>query len=174
MSISKAVTIGVFVLSCVACGHSTKEPNVASTTQKQAPGSAVVGATPNLGVSSDLIAQCKLQFGGTAAEHAPRFDFDRAELSSDDRSVLERVATCVTTGPLKGRSLRLVGHTDPRGEPEYNMSLGDKRASVAKDYLAHLGVPNNHLGETSRGELDANGHDDPGFSRDRRVDIMLQ
>ena len=167
-----ALCLGVLALSCAACSHSNREPAVATTTTGKMASSNVVGASPAIGVSSDLATQCKLELG--SVDKAPKFDFDRAELSSDDRSVLNSVASCVTTGPLKGRSLRLVGHTDPRGEPEYNMTLGDHRAGVAKDYLAHLGVPANHLGETSRGELDATGRDDRGYNRDRRVDIMLQ
>jgi CheY-like chemotaxis protein len=76
-------------------------------------------------VSEDLARACNLQFGNV--ERAPKFDFDKTELTSEDRSVLQQIATCVTTGPLRGRTLKLVGRADPRGEVEYNMGLGERR-----------------------------------------------
>jgi len=96
------------------------------------------------------------------------------DLAHQDRAVLDQVATCVTTGPLKGRSLDLVGHADPRGEAEFNLVLGDKRARSAWKYLADRGVDKGKLAETSRGELDASGTDETGWERDRRVDIVLK
>lgn len=164
------IPMSVVVFSCVACDHTRgPEPAVASSAKKEA---AVVKASPNLAVSDDLAAECKLQL--SSIEKAPKFDFDRAELSPEDKSVLDSVATCITTGPLKGRSLRLIGHTDKRGEAEYNLTLGDKRAHAAKSYLTHRGVADGRLGETSRGELDASGNDEHSFGVDRRVDILLE
>jgi len=64
-------------------------------------------------------------------ERAPKFEFDRSDLVGQDRSVLDQIAKCVTTGPLRGRSLRLVGRADPRGEVEYNFALGEHRAGSA-------------------------------------------
>ena len=107
------------------------------------------------------------------ADPAPRFDFDDAELLPQDRDVLEQIARCVTTGPLKGRKLALVGRADPRGETEYNMVLGDRRADSVRDYLTRLGVSSGALSQTSRGELDSEGVDETTWKRDRRVDIAL-
>ena len=45
--------------------------------------------------------------------------------------MLQQIATCVTTGPLRGKTLKLVGRADPRGEVEYNMGLGEHRADEA-------------------------------------------
>jgi hypothetical protein len=46
----------------------------------------------------------------------------------------------MTTGPLTGKSVELVGRADPRAEAEYNMNLGATRADAVKHYLAQLGV----------------------------------
>jgi len=115
--------------------------------------------------------KCKLELGNTQA--APKFDFDTSELEQNDRDVLQQIATCVTTGPLKGQKLQLTGRADPRGTEEYNLGLGTRRASSVKTYLEHLGVSNGQLGETTRGSLDASGKDESGWSTDRRVDITL-
>ena len=86
--------------------------------------------------------------------------------------MLDQVARCVTTGPLKGRTLRLTGRADPRGEQEYNMTLGSSRADAVARYLRALGVTSNQLTETSRGKLDATGTDEASWQLDRRVDIQ--
>jgi outer membrane protein OmpA-like peptidoglycan-associated protein len=54
------------------------------------------------------------------------------------------------------------------------MVLGDHRADAVHIYLTRLGVGENRMSKTSRGELDAEGKDDDSWSRDRRVDIALQ
>ena len=126
----------------------------------------------NVNVSEDLKKLCNITIGN--ADRAPKFDFDEAALLPEDRDLLEQVAKCVTTGPLKGRNLGLIGRADPRGETEYNLVLGTHRADAVRDYLAHLGVAENRIAQTSRGELDAEGKDEDGWRRDRRVDVNLQ
>jgi len=117
--------------------------------------------------SQDLI--CKIE----DTERTPRFDFDSANLSGTDREVLLQVAHCLTTGPLRGHGVELVGRADPRGELEYNMTLGTSRAAEVDKYLTTLGVNPLQLSTTSRGELDATGTDESGWQRDRRVDMRL-
>jgi peptidoglycan-associated lipoprotein len=126
---------------------------------------------PTVNVSEDILRACKIHLENV--DRAPKFDFDDAELLAEDRDVLEQVAKCVTTGPLKGQHLSLVGRCDPRGEVEYNMALGDYRAESVHDYLAKLGVDPDKMARTSRGELDAEGKDEDGWRRDRRVDVSL-
>jgi peptidoglycan-associated lipoprotein len=125
----------------------------------------------NVHVDDELIVACKIQFNDVG--RAPKFDFDDDALLPEDRAVLEQIAKCITTGPLAGRSIRLVGRADSRGETEYNLALGEQRADNVKDYLAALGVEGAKMDETSRGEMDASGSDEDGFRRDRRVDVLL-
>lgn len=134
--------------------------------------STTAGKLGNVRLDDQLAKLCKVTFGN--ADRAPKFDYDEAALLPQDRDVLEQVAKCVTTGPLKGRKLALVGRADPRGETEYNMVLGDHRADAVHVYLARLGVGTGKMSKTSRGELDAEGTDDGTWHRDRRVDIALQ
>lgn len=79
----------------------------------------------------------------------------------------------MTTGPLAGKNIELVGRADPRGEAEYNMNLGATRADAVKHYVAQLGVARGRLATTSRGALDAQGHDETTWATDRRVDLRL-
>jgi peptidoglycan-associated lipoprotein len=101
------------------------------------------------------------------------FPFDSARLESGAASPIGAVATCFTRGPLKGRSLKLVGRADPRGDDEYNMLLGQSRADSVGVVLSRDGLERSRMSSTSRGDLDAKGHDENGWSKDRRVDILL-
>jgi len=48
--------------------------------------------------------------------------------------------------------LILSGHADPRGGPEYNKGLTDRRVGRAKDFLVEHGVPADHIDTKSFGE----------------------
>ena len=159
-----AVLLAALTATVIGCNKPPKAPEVETTSART--------KRPSVHVSDDLMAACKIQIDNVG--RAPKFDFDDAELLPEDRDVLEQVAKCVTTGPLKGRHLALVGRCDPRGELEYNMILGDYRAESVHDYLAKLGVAQTAMAKTSRGELDAEGKDEDGWRRDRRVDVSLQ
>jgi outer membrane protein OmpA-like peptidoglycan-associated protein len=56
---------------------------------------------------------------------------------------------------------------------EYIMSLGETRPDAVKRYLALLGVAGSRLTTTSRGALDAQGHDEATWAVARRVDLRL-
>ena len=101
------------------------------------------------------------------------FAYDYANVRAQDRSVLKKLADCFSTGPLKGRELRLVGHADPRGDDEYNMVLGGRRADNVKTGIAAQGLSAAKIATTSRGKLDATGSDESSWAKDRRVDVVL-
>ena len=128
--------------------------------------------SPNLALSSDLVQLCGIKPPAESAN--PNFDYDKDALTPEDRTVLDQLATCLTTGALKGKAISLIGRADPRGTEEYNLGLGSRRASSVSSYLEHLGVGQVQLGVTTRGSLDATGTDEAGWSKDRRVDIQLK
>ncbi|HVH43591.1 MAG TPA: OmpA family protein [Labilithrix sp.] len=159
-----------------ACGGDKKPaaaPAPAATTEAPSVTSAPA-KKEQLAVNVDdaILKACNLKFANV--EEAPKFDFDSEQLTDQEKAVLEQVAKCLTTGPLKGRAVDLVGRADPRGETEYNMTLGAKRARAAHTFLAGLGVASDKLFDTSRGELDATGTDEQGWKKDRRVDVKLR
>lgn len=136
------------------------------------PEAAPVPVSTNLRADTGLVHQCGLRVA-SEEQAAPKFDFDRAELTAQDRAVLEQIANCVTRGPLRGKRLSLVGRADPRGTEEYNMGLGDRRARSVSTYLERLGVTAGTLRASTRGALDATGRDEAGWKVDRRVDLAV-
>ncbi|MEO8873957.1 MAG: OmpA family protein [Polyangiaceae bacterium] len=123
--------------------------------------------TPSLHISEALAKEC----GITQTSTTTSFDFDSVTLSDSDRGVLTEIAKCMTEGPLKNKKIGLVGRADARGEDEYNMVLGSARAASVYQYLHDLGVTDERVRPTSRGEMDATGTDEAGYAEDRRVDI---
>lgn len=165
------------LLLAVACGSDPKPTPVApaATTEPAPTVSSAPVTTPQhsaVNVDDAITKACNLKFGNESA--APKFDFNSEDLSPEEKNILDQIAKCLTTGPLKGRSVDLVGRADPRGETEYNMTLGAKRARAAHQFLASAGVGNDKLFDTSRGELDATGKDEAGWQKDRRVDVKLR
>ena len=157
------------------CAHRAAVPPPAVPAETTSAPSAT-NRTPDyhgngVSVSGEILAACKIDLG--SVDRAPKFDFDQSLLLDSDRAVLDKVAQCVTTGPLAGRELRLVGRADPRGDVEYNFLLGEHRANSVERYLEALGVSHQQMIETSRGKLDATGTDEAGWQRDRRVDLLL-
>lgn len=170
------VISGAFSLT--AC---SKKPVVKATTPPAqtataavapAPAPGQTASSPQVGVADDVARQCQLRFSNR--NEAPNFEYDAFELLPEDRSVLEQIAQCLTRGPLKGKTVQLVGRADPRGTDEYNLGLGSRRAEMVSTYLQRLGVPNGQLARTTRGELDAAGVDESGWRVDRRVDLELR
>jgi peptidoglycan-associated lipoprotein len=78
------------------------------------------------------------------------FNFDSAALSDDARATLRANADWLKANATA--RIQVEGHCDERGEANYNMALGAKRAQAALDYLATLGVTANRMSTISYGE----------------------
>jgi peptidoglycan-associated lipoprotein len=100
------------------------------------------------------------------------FDFDRSEIKASERAKFPAVKEYLEKNP--GTRVLFEGHCDWRGTAEYNLSLGERRASAAKRYLQSLGVPADRIETNSKGSLEAakNG-DDATMAKDRRDDIVI-
>jgi len=78
------------------------------------------------------------------------FDLDRAEIRPDAKDVLGANAEFLRKYPTL--KVTIEGHCDERGTREYNMALGQRRASAAKEYLSSLGIDASRLTIVSYGK----------------------
>jgi peptidoglycan-associated lipoprotein len=166
-------------LMAVACGGDEKRPPTAPSGGTEGPSAAAKGddsanqkpgdnpSQSQINISDEIKKACGI------ADADAHFAFDSANVRDQDHKILGQLATCFSSGPLAGREMRLVGHADPRGEPEYNMVLGGKRADNVKGFIAKKGLNADKMATTSRGEMDATGTDEGTWAKDRRVDVML-
>ena len=96
------------------------------------------------------------------------FEYDSAVLTPDGRRTLERQAEWLRLFPE--HNVMIEGHCDERGTREYNLALGERRASAARDYLIAFGMDPARVTTTSYGkerpyEL---GHNEESWSLNRR------
>jgi peptidoglycan-associated lipoprotein len=102
------------------------------------------------------------------------FAYDSVELTADARRTLERQAAWLR----QYAAVRVIieGHADERGTREYNLALGDRRASAQKDYLIALGVAPQRLEAVSYGKERpaALGATEAAWSQNRRSVSVLQ
>jgi len=173
-------TLHIFALTLASvvvvggCASAPKaQPVVVGSSQTTAVGPTATArqdvATPTSG-SVQIDPRIAKACGDLPETH---FAFDSARIQGDAQTSLDALARCFETGPLRGRNMRLIGHTDPRGEVEYNLGLGQRRAGSVASYLGGRGLSNGAMATSSRGEQDATGTDEQGWARDRRVDILL-
>ncbi len=78
------------------------------------------------------------------------FGFDRYNLTPVARGTLQKQAAWLIAN--SNVNVVIEGHCDERGTREYNLALGERRASAAADYLMTLGVPATRISTISYGK----------------------
>jgi peptidoglycan-associated lipoprotein len=101
------------------------------------------------------------------------FDYDKYNLKPLAQTILKNGAAAY----LKYRDYKLVveGHCDERGTAEYNLALGEKRATEAAKYLADLGIEKERIKTISYGKempLDK-GNDEAAWAKNRRAHFVI-
>ncbi|KLE34773.1 peptidoglycan-associated lipoprotein Pal [Aurantiacibacter luteus] len=102
------------------------------------------------------------------------FDTDRYNIDSEDAVALRRQAEYLLQ--YTNARATVEGHADERGTRDYNLALGERRATAAKNYLVSLGVPEGRLTTVSYGEERpvATGTNESAWARNRRaVTVMI-
>jgi peptidoglycan-associated lipoprotein len=82
------------------------------------------------------------------------FDFDKSDIRPDARDALTHDAGLLKQifGQDSNFTVVVEGHCDERGSAEYNLALGDRRSTAAKDFLVQLGVPGDRIKTISYGK----------------------
>jgi len=103
-----------------------------------------------------------------------RFPFNSTEKEYDPKvdAYLQTLAKRVAK---TGERIELTGHTDNKGEPEYNLRLGANRARQIRDLLVKLGVKADLISTASKGESlpVAPNTTEENRHNNRRVEVRL-
>jgi len=78
------------------------------------------------------------------------FDFDRYSLRPEATRVLDEAIATLQANPEL--TIEVEGHTCNIGTAEYNLALGERRATAVRDYLTSRGIGANRLRTVSYGE----------------------
>ncbi|MGF1605940.1 MAG: peptidoglycan-associated lipoprotein Pal [Rhodothalassiaceae bacterium] len=78
------------------------------------------------------------------------FDFDKSEIRSDARPTLQRMAEWLNHHD--DVRFTIEGHADRRGTREYNLALGERRATAVRNYLIAQGITPSRIDVISYGK----------------------
>ena len=101
------------------------------------------------------------------------FDFDQSAIRGDARPVLRANGERLRATDV---AIRLEGYCDERGDEEYNLALGERRATSVKRYLENLGVSGSQMRTLSYGEAKpaVPGHSEEAWRYNRRVELRAR
>jgi peptidoglycan-associated lipoprotein len=101
------------------------------------------------------------------------FDYDRAEIRPDDAAALEAKVAILQANP--NLRIRVHGHCDERGSDEYNLALGNRRATAVKAFLVNRGIDGSRIETQSWGEERpiAQGTEEGAWSQNRRAEFEI-
>ena len=139
-----------------ASGSSATSSASSSTASSGSSGSSSTSSasTTSSGASSDTITTYSYDTDPKTAlikvGDRVLFGYDSSELDDDDRSVLDNQAKFLNQNP--SLKVTIEGHCDERGTREYNLALGEKRASAVKDYLISVGINSERVSVVSYGK----------------------
>jgi peptidoglycan-associated lipoprotein len=96
------------------------------------------------------------------------FDTDSSVINAEGQATLQKQAEWIKSS---SKSVTVEGHCDERGTREYNLALGERRATAAKNYLVSLGVPARSIQTVSYGKERPAvvGSDESAWSQNRRA-----
>jgi peptidoglycan-associated lipoprotein len=155
------------LLLLAGCSTSDEAP------QGSAAGDAAGAGAPGTGIASSELAGQPTP--GTQEDLAVSvgdrvfFDYDSVVLNAEATTVLDGQAAWLKQYP--NVIVTIEGHADERGTREYNLALGDRRATAVKNYLVALDISPSRILTISYGEerpADA-GHNETAWSQNRRA-----
>jgi peptidoglycan-associated lipoprotein len=97
------------------------------------------------------------------------FDYDSAELRPDAQALLGEIGAWLVEHP--NANVTIEGHCDERGTREYNLALGERRATAVANYLAAVGVDLSRMQTVSYGKERpaVDGSDESAWAQNRRA-----
>lgn len=169
----KGLAIALPMITLAACSstESTDSSVASETTTGTGTGTTATEqttvATPVEGGSAAMSEQ-ELRSQQLRQEQTVYFKFDNAEIPADYQDMLTAHAEYLRDNTAV--NVIVEGHADERGTPEYNIALGERRASAVAKYLQALGVSASQISIVSYGEEKplVLGHSETDYAKNRR------
>lgn len=151
-----ALAIASTLLLLTACGDSSSDGS--------AGGAGGYGSAPHDGSQADL---------STNVGDRVFFDLDSSVITGEGQATLERQAAWLKQ--YGSVNVVIEGHCDERGTREYNLALGERRATATKNYLVNLGIPASRVSTISYGKERpaVMGSDESAWGQNRRAVTVI-
>jgi peptidoglycan-associated lipoprotein len=157
----KIVTAVAAAMLLAACSST---PETSSATD----GSGSTGTSTTSSASTSTVTPGTLQDFTQNVGDRVFFSFDRYDLTPEAQATLQKQAAWLKAYPQV--TVVVEGHADERGTREYNLALGERRASSVANYLVALGIDANRIQTISYGKERpaVDGHDETAWAQNRR------
>lgn len=101
------------------------------------------------------------------------FSLDSSVLTGEAQATLDKQAAWLKANTSV--NVAVEGHADERGTREYNLALGERRATAAKNYLVSTGVAASRISTVSYGKERpaVTGSDESAWSQNRRAVTVI-
>jgi outer membrane protein OmpA-like peptidoglycan-associated protein len=101
------------------------------------------------------------------------FDFDSSTLRQEGEDNLRKLTRIVNRD--EDTILMIVGHTDSRGDENYNLRLSERRAQSASSFMVAQGLASSRIEIIGRGELEpiSENDTDAGRQKNRRIEVAI-
>ena len=165
----------------LAAGLACKKPDEApiappptSTTSTTTPTPTLTTKPADTASAVTTVNLAEMQRAAALVLKDINFDFDRSEIREADKPKLQAIADFMRRYTTS--RLLVEGHCDERGTVEYNLSLGERRATAAQRYLIGLGVSEGRLNTISYGKEKpkVQGSSEESWFVNRRGEFKLQ
>ncbi len=174
--IASSLVLGMVVGSSNASAGGIKVPTKDSLVEALLPsrtGPVVRGmdkqATRGIKILNELPKKLDLP----AVNLTVNFEFDSARLTTEGMTVLRSLGRALSDDRLAGMRFQVAGHTDAKGDDDYNKELSEKRAKVVAEHLRNFyGIPSANLVPVGYGEDKLLDGGDPQSEKNRRVEII--
>jgi len=165
-----ALAAALVIGGCATSGSDSATSNP-DTAGGQSSASSSAAPAPAPAPSSQLSGRSSGSRTGSPTARSVYYEFDKADLSAEDRRLVEANARYLRQHP--DTKVRIEGNADERGSAEYNLALGQRRAEGVAKALRAGGVAEDRLEAVSYGKEKpkADGHDEKSWAENRRSDI---
>ncbi len=161
--------------STASTSSSTASTSSTSSNAGSSSGSSSSGSSASSSSSSGSAASSSTSANDALAAigNTVYFGYDSAALSGNAQGTLLRQAGFLNANPAL--TITIEGHCDERGTREYNLALGERRASAARDFLLAQGVDQARIKVISYGKERpvASGSTETSWSKNRRAATVL-
>jgi len=101
------------------------------------------------------------------------FDFDSSTLRQEGHENLRKLSRIIDRD--EDTILMIVGHTDSRGDENYNQRLSERRAESASKFMIEQGLATSRIEVVGRGELEpiSENDTDAGRQKNRRIEVAI-
>ena len=162
--------VGVLLL-LASCETASQKAVSGAASSASSGSSASKSESVKKGKGSSLFAKGKESAADKLISVGDRvlFDYDSAELSNDAKLILDKQSRFLRANT--DLTFTIEGHCDERGTREYNLALGEQRATAVRDYLVIEGISPDRLRVISYGKEKPAvvGSNDMAFAKNRRA-----